>query len=129
MVFTRTRSRQVVPHVLAAWVVAFVLSFAHACLVHGHHADDPPGAATFAHSQGDSSFPSDCERFCNDDTPVSGDNATSDPPTSSFGGFPVALFAGDLGHWIGGVPGRLGQTEAVAASHTPVLRRSQRLAL
>ena len=129
MVITRTLCRQVIPHVIAAWLLAFALSVAHTCLADGHHGTVSAANAMAAHHQGDSSFPDDCERFCNDNTPVSGDNAASDQPAPILAGLLLAFGLIGLAPLAGGIPGRRGQTEAVLPSPLAVLRRTQRLAL
>lgn len=129
MVMSRAFCGQVVPHVLAAWLVAFLLTVGHACLAHGHHEASLPGAAVFAQQHDAPAFPIDCERFCNDNTPLSDANSAPDLALTLTVGF---LISGTQSHFApveSGIPGRLRQTEPAGAVHFSVLQRSQRLAL
>lgn len=118
-----------IPHVIASWVVAFALSFAHACLAHSHHATDQTAVAVTAHHQDDSSYPSDCERFCNDDTPLKGNATASDPPAPSFAALPATWQSAAFAPAVAVTDGPHGQAAPLAAHTIPILLRSQRLAL
>ncbi len=129
MVMSRALCRQVVPHVLAAWLVAFFLTFGHACLAQGRHAAPPEGNASLAQPHDDPAFPSDCARFCNDDTPLAGTDPAPDFAWSATGAFPVARDGHAFAPIECVVRGRPRQTQPLGAAHVAVLQRSRRLAL
>jgi hypothetical protein len=123
----RRRHRKVVSSViLAAWLFALFAGIANACLPEPGNAGQTAGMAMGAGRGGDESQSSDCQQFCNIDTPLlSKLQLVQDQPT----GQPLLLAS--VGNLLSPAPASAAPVMYLAhpPPDVPILLRSLRLAL
>jgi len=124
---SRPLCRRLVPIVLGMWLVAFMVSVAHACAIVGHHQTIAPVTMSHGSASGDGE-PSECERFCSVDTPLATKSESASDTATSPAAFLVASTASVR------VPVLDHRSPSASFARTrgtalPVLRQTLRLAL